>query len=58
MLTLGLHISVTSREWSQGNKKCKILILRRNVSMEMTYDGALVLPSNCALMDEGEMRYV
>ncbi len=26
--------------------------------MEMTYDGALVLPANCVVMDESEMMYV
>lgn len=26
--------------------------------MEMTYDGALVMPSGCALMDEEEMTYL
>ena len=39
-------------------KEDKKIIIRRNLEMEMCYDGALVMPSSYAVMNEEEMTYV
>ena len=39
-------------------KEDKKIIIRRNLEMEMCYDGALVMPRSYAVMNEDEMTYV
>ena len=41
-----------------NSETMKNIFIRRTQEMEMCYDGALVMPSNYAVMDEEEMMYI